>query len=131
LNKWLKVGAVVVVAVVLTIILAQHAYVRYSDAHLVVDGRVMTDFTLYFGPNGRLLLRIGEKTPRQLFVYDGNAPVLACPVSDAGFRRSTAFMRSRRGCTATSSAVIADENSLSFHSRDGHAYEVSWQTPTR
>lgn len=138
LKKWLKVGAIAVLAVACTIILVQRAYLRYNNAHLVVDGRVVSDFKLYFGPRGRLLLRIGVKPTRRVFVYEPLSygtidQVLDCPARDVWFPPFVAVVASRRGCTMANEEYEAWSrgNALFFKTRDGHTYEVSWQAPAR
>jgi hypothetical protein len=137
LRKWLKVGAVVAIVVVLTIILAPRVYVRYSNAHLVVDGRVTSDFKLYFGPSGRLLLRMGAKQTRQVFVYEpatyaASPEVKACPARAVLFPPFAA-VRIAMSCPVANEPYQAwsRDNALLFRTKDGHTYEASWQAPSR
>src|SRR3954462_15808574 len=72
MKRWLKVGAWVLLAVALIAFIGPRLYVKNANAHLTIDGRVTDDFKLYFGPGGRILLRIGAKQTTKVFFYSGN-----------------------------------------------------------
>jgi hypothetical protein len=117
-------------------ILAPRLWVKNSRAHLTIDGRVTDDFKLYFGPGGKMLLRIGEKKPRQIFLYSGNYTdgwADECPVSEFLFPPFVALSkhatpRCKRG---EPYMALAQNNKLAIKAADGHAYEVTWFDPPR
>jgi hypothetical protein len=129
MNRWLKVGVVLAGVAVLLMILAPRLWVKNSRAHLTIDGRVTDDFKLYFGPGGKMLLRIGEKKPRQAFLYDGSSAE-ACPTSEFLFPPFIALSkRTAPHCRRNDSAL--NGNRLAIKAADGHAYEVTWFDPPR
>jgi hypothetical protein len=129
MNRWLKVGVVLAGVAVLLMILAPRVWVKNSRAHLTIDGRVTDDFKLYFGPGGKMLLRIGEKTPRSAFTYR-DASAGACPVSEFLFPPFIALSkRSTPRCERSDFVLIG--NKLWLKPSDGHEYEVTWFDPPR
>lgn len=129
MRKWLKVGAVLAGAGVLLMILAPRLWVKNSRAHLTIDGYVTDDFRLYFGPGGKMLLRIGDKKPRQTFIY-GGASAAECPTSEFVFPPFVALSkRTEPRCEHSDFAAIG--NRLLLKPKDGHEYEVTWFSPPR
>lgn len=130
-------GAVAVVAVAaLLMIGARRVWVKYSTAHLVVDGRVTTDFKLYFGPSGGLLLRLGAKQPRKVFVYGGDHTggwADECPPSEFLFPPFVAIAKHwpPRCLPGGPYQALSSGNKLTIRASDGHIYEVTWQPPHR
>jgi hypothetical protein len=129
MKKWLKVGAVLAGTGVLLMILAPRLWVKNSRAHLTIDGRVTDDFKLYFGPQGKMLLRIGDKRPRQTFTYSGDTAA-ECPTSEFLFPPFIALSK-RTSPHCDRSDFVAIGNKLLIKPRDGHEYEVTWFDPPR
>ena len=128
-KKWLKIGVVLAGVAVLLMIFAPRVWVKNSRAHLAIDGRVTDDFKLYFGPKGKMLLRIGDKQPRQTFLYTGDFTA-ACPTSEFLFPPFIALSkRTQPRCQRTDFGAIG--NKLLIMSSDGHEYEVTWFEPPR
>ena len=118
MNRWLKVGVVLAGIAVLLMILAPRVWVKNSRAHLAIDGYVTDDFRLYFGPKGRMLLRIGDKQPRQTFLYTGESTA-ACPTSEFLFPPFIALSKhSTPRCERSDFVLIG--NKLWLKPSDGH-----------
>jgi hypothetical protein len=137
MRKWTKLAAVLLVTAAIVMILAPRLWVKNSNSHLVVDGRVSGDFKLYFGPNGKLLIRLGAKKPIAAFVFlpqtdSGPAEVLQCPPSEVLFPPFLAVAKHvPPRCTVANEKYLAvsQGNKLLFRTKDGHIYEVTWQPP--
>lgn len=128
-KRWLKFGIVLAVVAVILMILAPRLWVKNSRAHLAIDGHVTDDFKLYFGPKGKMLLRIGDKQPHQTFLYTGDSTA-ACPTSEFLFPPFIALSkRAQPRCQRTDFGAIG--NKLLIMSADGHEYEVTWFDPPR
>jgi len=128
-RKWLKIGIVLAGVAVLLMILAPRVWVKNSRAHLAIDDRVTDDFKLYFGPKGRMLLRIGAKQPRQTFVYSDDS-VGECPTSEFIFPPFVALSKhTQPRCRRTDFGKLG--NKLLIKAADGHEYEVTWFDPPR
>jgi hypothetical protein len=136
MRKWIVVLLMIVVAL---IVVVPRTYVRNSNSHLAIDGRVTSDFKLYFGPADRLLLRIGARNTRSAFIFfpqaDGSAAeVRECSADAVLFPPFIAITkRVRPGCPAANEKYLAVRhgNGLVFRTKDGHIYEVTWQAPNR
>jgi hypothetical protein len=130
---------VLLVIVVAAMMIIPRTYVRNSNSHLAIDGRVTTDFKLYFGPADRLLLRVGAKNTRSAFVFfpqsDGSAAeVRECSPDAVLFPPFIAITkRVRPQCPSANERYLAVRhvNGLVFRTKDGHIYEVTWQVPSR
>ncbi|HWK30770.1 MAG TPA: hypothetical protein VNR20_01680 [Terriglobales bacterium] len=127
-KRWLKIGVVLAGVALLLMILAPRLWVKNSRAHLAIDGHVTDDFRLYFGPKGRMLLRIGDKQPRQTFLYTGDSTA-ACPTSEFLFPPFIALSkRTQPRCQRTDFGAIGNKLLIMA---DGHEYEVTWFEPPR
>jgi hypothetical protein len=130
---------ILLVLAVALIVIVPRTYVRNSNSHLAIDGRVTTDFRLYFGPGDRLLLRIGAKNTRTAFVFlpqnDGAAAeVRECSSDAVLFPPFIAITkRVRPQCPAANEKYLAVRhgNGLVFRTKDRHIYEVTWHAPSR
>jgi hypothetical protein len=139
MSRKIKMGAALLAVAVVLIIFVPRTYFRNSNAHLTIDGRVNTDFKLYFGPSDRLLLRIGAKNTRNAFVYvpqrqGSAAEVRECGANGVLFPPFTAITkRAPSACSVVNEQYLAVRhgNGLAFRTRDGHIYEVTWQAPNR
>jgi hypothetical protein len=139
MRTWTKLAAALLVIAAIVMILAPRLWVKNSTSHLVVDGRVTDDFKLYFGPNQKMLLRIGEKRATTAFLFlpqtdRGPAEVLECPPSEAlfpPFLAITKHVPPRCPVANEKYVAVAQGNKLLFRTKDGHIYEVTWQPPAR
>lgn len=128
-KKWLTIGVVLAAVAIILMILVPRVWVKNSRAHLAIDGHVTDDFRLYFGPKGKMLLRIGDKQPRQTFLYTGDSTA-ACPTSEFLFPPFIAVSkRAQPRCQRTDFGAVG--NKLLIMAADGHEYEVTWFEPPR
>jgi hypothetical protein len=139
-RRWIKPGLLVLAIALAVAWLAPRLYVRNSNSHLTIDGRVTDDFRLYFGPSGRMILRIGAKTPHTSFVYLPHsdtytvAEVRECPSGKIMYPPFIAIPKqSKPDCPVANEQYLAvrQNNSLVFRTRSGHIYEATWQAPRR
>ena len=135
MKRLIRVMAWVLPALALVIFIGPRLYVKNPNAHLTIDGRVTDDFKLYFGPGGKLLLRIGAKQPKEVFFHSGaTADPYAheCAADEVMFPPFVAISKHwRPRCVLQIGMGDITENSLRFRLRDGHEYEVTWQPPPR
>jgi hypothetical protein len=125
--------------VVAVILIVPRTYVRNSNSHLAIDGRVTTDFKLYFGPGDRLLLRIGAKNTRTAFIFlpqnDGSAAEMRECLPDAvlfpPFIAITKRVQTQCPVANEKYLAVRHGNGLVFRTKEGHIYEVTWQAPSR
>jgi hypothetical protein len=137
MRTWAKLAAALLVIATIVMILAPRLWVKNSNSHLVVDGRVSGDFKLYFGPNGKLLLRLGAKKATVAFVFlpqteSGPAEVLQCSPNEVSFPPFFAIAKHvppRCPVANEKYLAVSQGNKLLFRTKDGHIYEVTWQPP--
>jgi hypothetical protein len=139
-RRWIKPGLLVLAIAVAVAWLAPRLYVRNSNSHLTIDGRVTDDFRLYFGPSGRMILRIGAKQAQTSFIYLPHsdtytiAEVRECSRGKILYPPFIALpMQAKPDCPVVNEQYLAvrQNNSLVFRTRDRHIYEVTWQAPRR
>lgn len=134
---WAKLAAVLLFIAAIVMILAPRLWVKNQNSHLVVDGRVNDDFKLYFGPSGKLLLRIGAKKATTAFVFlpqakSGPAEVLQCPPGEVLFPPFLAVAKHvppRCPVANEKYLAVSQGNKLLFRTKDRHIYEITWQPP--
>lgn len=136
MKRWMKLAASLLLVAAVVALLGSRLYIKSNYAHLTVDGRVTDDFKLYFGPGGKLLLRIGAKQSKKVFLYSGHYTdgwADECPPSTVLFPPFVAMVKGNRSACVKGQLYMAlsTGNSLKIYASDGHEYEVTWQAPPR
>lgn len=135
MKLWRKLAAWLLPVVAVVALLGPRLYIKSNYAHLTIDGRVTDDFKLYFGPGGRLLLRVGAKQTQAVFAHSGaigDPYAHECSRDEIWFPPFVAISKRWHVlCKLQVGMGEVSDNSLRFRLRDGHEYEVTWQAPPR